>query len=234
MLTKSKARAFFLIGTGLCAISFFLLTADTFARVPAQTHQSKLTPEAIRGKHLFDRKNCMGCHTILGEGAYYAPELTKVYERRGPAFISAMLRDPEKMYPGQRRMWKYDLSERDIADLVAFFEWVSKMDLNGFPAKPVLAAPGGVPSSADAAGATPRPAVFDQICAACHRLGGRGGAVGPALDDVHTRMSRDQVLTWLRDPPAVKPGTAMPKLPLTEDQLQELATFLTTQPGAQP
>lgn len=232
MLSKSKARAFFLIGTGLCAVAFFLLTADTFARVPKQTNQSKLTPEAIRGKHLFDRKNCMGCHTILGEGAYYAPELTKVYERRGPAFIGAMLRDPEKMYPGQRRMWKYDLSERDISDLTAFFEWVGKMDLNGFPAKPVLAAP-AAPSSGTAS-AAPRPAVFDQICVACHRIAGNGGAVGPALDDVHTRMSREQVITWLRDPAAVKPGTAMPKLPLTEDQLQELATFLTTQPGGQP
>lgn len=229
MLTKSKARAFFVIGTGLCAISFLLLTADTFARVPAQTNQAKLTPEATRGKHLFDRHNCMGCHTILGEGAYYAPELTKVHERRGPAFIEAMLRDPEAMYPGQRRMWKYDLSDRDIADLIAFFEWVGKMDLNGFPAKPVLAAPASTTASA-----VSRPEVFDQICAACHQLGGRGGAVGPALDDVHTRLSHEQVVTWLRDPQAVKPGTAMPTLPLTEDQLQQLATFLTTQPGGKP
>lgn len=229
MLTKSKARAFFVVGTGLCALAFFLLTADTFARVPAQTNQSELTPEAIRGKHLFDRHNCMGCHTILGEGAYYAPELTKVYERRGPAFIEAMLRDPEQMYPGQRRMWKYELSDRDIADLIAFFQWVSKMDLNGFPAKPVLAAPSDTTTSA-----AKRPEVFDQICAACHQLGGRGGAVGPALDGLHARMSREQVITWLRDPQAVKPGTAMPKLPLTEDQLEQLATFLTTPSGGQP
>ena len=40
---------------------------------------------------------------LLGEGAYYAPELTRVYARRGPDFIAAMLRDPEAMYPGQRR-----------------------------------------------------------------------------------------------------------------------------------
>jgi nitric oxide reductase subunit C len=81
----------------------------------------------------------MGCHTLLGEGAYYAPELTKVFERRGPAFIRAMLTDPEKMYPGQRRMWKYDFTERDKDDLIAFFEWIGKVDLNGFPPKPTLA-----------------------------------------------------------------------------------------------
>ena len=90
---------------------FLLLTLDTIRRVPEQTNADNLTPQAIAGKHLWDRHNCMGCHTILGEGAYYAPELTKVYERRGPEFIEAMLTDPcEAMnsYPGQRRMVKYD------------------------------------------------------------------------------------------------------------------------------
>lgn len=235
MLSKSKARAFFLIGTALCTVSFALLTADTLARVPAQTRQAQLTPEAIRGKHLFDRSNCMGCHTILGEGAYYAPELTKVYARRGPIFIAQMLRDPEKMFPGKRRMWKYDFSEREIADLVAFFEWIGKMDLNGFPARPVLGAAAAPAAAGAGTVAAARPEVFGQVCTACHQLAGQGGTVGPALDGVGARLSHDQIVTWLRDPPAVKPGTAMPKLPLTEDQLQELATFLSAQkPGGQP
>ena len=103
MLSKSAARAFFLGGTALCAVAFLGLTVDTFARIPAQTHQGEITDAVRRGKDLWDRSNCMGCHTLLGEGAYYAPELTKVFERRGPVFIRAMLTDPEKMYPGQRR-----------------------------------------------------------------------------------------------------------------------------------
>ena len=80
----------------------------------------------------------MGCHTILGEGAYYAPELTKVYERRGPAFIKAMLRDPEAMYPGQRRMVKYDFTDEEMEAMVAFLKWIGEMDLNGFPPEPTL------------------------------------------------------------------------------------------------
>ena len=83
MLSKSAARMFFLVGTGLCSLSFVLLTVDTFRQIPGQTNEHLLTPAAIRGKHLFDSSNCMGCHTILGEGAYYAPELTRVHSRRG-------------------------------------------------------------------------------------------------------------------------------------------------------
>lgn len=81
----------------------------------------------------------MGCHTLLGEGAYYAPELTRVYRRRGPEFIRAMLRDPAAMYPGQRQMQNYHFcNPGQIDDLVAFLQWVDGMDLNGFPPEPTL------------------------------------------------------------------------------------------------
>jgi nitric oxide reductase subunit C len=225
MLSKSAARAFFLGGTALCVVAFVGLTIDTFARIPAQTHQSAITPAVKRGKELWTDANCMGCHTLLGEGAYYAPELTKVYERRGPAFIRAMLTDPEKMYPGQRRMWKYDFSERDQDDLIAFFEWIGKMDLNGFPPRPVL---GAVATSSGGLAAADRPQIFNQLCVACHSLGGQGGQVGPALDGVGTRKTAAEIEAWLADPPSVKPGTAMPKLPLTDGQRQELTAFLST------
>ena len=83
MFSKSQAKAFFLVGTALCAGAFVLLTIDTLKRIPNQTRAENLTPEVVRGKHLFESNNCAGCHTIMGEGAYSAPELTKVFERRG-------------------------------------------------------------------------------------------------------------------------------------------------------
>ena len=84
MLTKSQARAFFLIGTAVTTAVFVGLTVDTFRRIPAQTNAANLTEQVARGKALWERNNCMGCHTILGEGAYYAPELTKVYDAARP------------------------------------------------------------------------------------------------------------------------------------------------------
>lgn len=136
MLSKSQAKAFFVIGTAAFTAIFIGLTIDTFQRIPAQTNSENITPSVARGKHLFDRKNCMGCHTILGEGAYYAPELTKVYERRGEAFIKAMLKDPQALYPGQRKMTKYDFTDQEMEDLTQFLKWIGEMDLNGFPPKP--------------------------------------------------------------------------------------------------
>lgn len=229
MLSKSAARAFFLIGTAVCSAAFIGLTVDSFAKVPALTNASEITPAVERGKEIWTAKNCMGCHTLMGEGAYYAPELTKVIERRGPDFVRAMLRDPEKMYPGQRKMQNYHFSEPEIDDLVAFLTWVGKMNLQGFPPKPTMM-PVAVPAGTGVvAKSETRPQVFNQLCVACHSIGGQGGAVGPALDGIGSRRDAAFLTKWIHDPQAVKPGTAMPKLPLSEGQIDEIVAFLSHQ-----
>jgi nitric oxide reductase subunit C len=225
MLSKKAARLFFLTGTALCSLAFVGLTVDTFSRIPAQTHADRLTPAAIRGKHLWDRNNCMGCHTLMGEGAYYAPELTRVYRRRGPDFIRAMLRDPEAMYPGQRRMVNYHFTPAQIDDLVAFLQWIDGVDLNGFPASPD-AQPGGRPRR----GSVAPPSTAAGVQPALRRVppARRTGRRGGPRPRRRRRAPRRRLPPALAArPAAVKPGTAMPRLPLTEPQVRELVAFLT-------
>ena len=47
---------------------------------------------------MWHRKNCINCHTLLGEGAYYAPDLTKIAQQRGAPYLRAFLADPAKFY----------------------------------------------------------------------------------------------------------------------------------------
>lgn len=232
MLSKSQALFFFLAATVGFSGVFLWLTVDTMRQVPARSNEAALTDQVARGKEIWDRNNCMGCHTILGEGAYYAPELTKVVERRGEEWLKVFLRDPEAMFPGQRRMQNYGFSDADLDALIAYFTWIGGIDTNGFPPDPDLA-PVLASTSAPAVAATgPRPTIFDQICTACHSLGGQGGSVGPALDGVGGRYTHEDLRTWLADPKAIKPGTAMPDLDLSETQLDDLTTFLMAQGGA--
>lgn len=137
MLSKNGAKYFFLIGTGFFFMIFLGLSYDTLKQIPKQTHAENITPQVVNGKKLFDKSNCMGCHTILGEGAYYAPELTKIYQTKGADWIKSMLTDPEAVYPGARKMKKYNFTETEKDDLVAFLKWIGEIDTNGFPAKPV-------------------------------------------------------------------------------------------------
>lgn len=229
MLSKSQARSFFLTATAGFSLVFLGLTVDTIRQVPDRSHASAMTPEVIEGRELWDDNNCMGCHTLLGEGAYYAPELTRVVDRRGKEWLLAFLKDPEAMFPGKRKMVNYHFSDEQAAAVVAFLDWIGHIDTNGFPAPPDLAPPSAGPVAGG--GGDPHrgaPAKFGAVCVACHSLGGKGGNVGPALDHVATRYTADKLDTWLADPNAVKPGTAMPNLQLATNERRELVDWLMT------
>ncbi|GAA3564242.1 MULTISPECIES: c-type cytochrome [Snuella] len=132
MLSKKQARAFFLGGTVITFLIFIGLTIFSFSKAQDQSNDENITEAVVKGKELWEANNCMGCHTILGEGAYYAPELTKVVERRGEGYIKAVLTTPVDWAPNGRKMVAYGFSQEEAADLIAFFNWIGKIDLNGF------------------------------------------------------------------------------------------------------
>ncbi len=255
MLSKFQARAFFLGGTVVFSGIFLILTVDTHRQVPKQTNSDQITPQVVAGKKLWEQNNCMGCHTIFGEGAYYAPELTKVVERRGKDWIKVFIKDPEAMFPGQRKMVKYGFNDEQIDHLIAFLDWCGKVDANGFPAEPPLKKlmqPSGAASAtasavgelpAAVASTIPLPPMFEQkSCTGCHRLLGKGmpgvmlpnavtGEVvsAPPLDLVFQRKTREELIAWISDPQKVKPGSPMPKLvpaPVSPQELEQMVDFL--------
>jgi len=139
MLSKSQAKLFFLAGTVIFSVLFLGLSYDTVSnKVGEQTHEENITEAVVAGRVIWDENNCMGCHTLLGEGAYYAPELTKVIERRGAGYVKGVMmsKTPWGEHTSGRKMVAYGFSEEEADDVVAFFTWIGEMDLNGFPAKP--------------------------------------------------------------------------------------------------
>jgi ubiquinol-cytochrome c reductase cytochrome b subunit len=64
-------------------------------------------------------------------------------------------------------------------------------------------------------------------CAGCHRIHGEGGAVAPDLSYVGDKHpDREWHLRHFRDPQSVSPGSFMPKFPLTEQQLNDLTSYM--------
>lgn len=132
MLSKSQARTFFLGGTVVTFLLFIGLTVYSFMPKNDRTNHDAIDQKVVRGKELWESNNCMGCHTILGEGGYYAPELTKVVERRGEGYIKAILQSPVPWAPNDRQMVAYGMSPEDAEAMVAYFKWIGNIDLNGF------------------------------------------------------------------------------------------------------
>lgn len=96
-----------------------------------------------RGKLTVQAKNCMNCHTLLGNGAYYAPDLTKAWldQAWGAEAVREMLMVNFLMDPGAnargfgttRRMPNLGITEDEAHAVVAFLKWMSAIDTNGFP-----------------------------------------------------------------------------------------------------
>jgi nitric oxide reductase subunit C len=131
--TKAMARNIFYGGAVFFFLLFLALTFDTVQNLPKRDHRENITDSVVRGKHIWETRNCVGCHTILGEGAYFAPELGNVYKRRGGEFIKAWIKSQPTGAPGRRQMPQFNLSDQELDDIVEFLKWTSEIDTNKWP-----------------------------------------------------------------------------------------------------
>lgn len=131
--TKSAARNIFYGGAVFFFLLFLGLTFDTMATLPQRDNRANLDDSALRGKHIWETRNCIGCHTLMGEGAYFAPELGNVYARRGPEFIKTWMKIQPTGAPGRRQMPNFQLTDAQLDDLVAFLKYASEVNTSKWP-----------------------------------------------------------------------------------------------------
>jgi len=131
--TSQMARNIFYGGTAFFVLLFVALIFHTESRIPQRSKAAEITPAVVRGKHIWETRNCIGCHTLLGEGAYFAPELGNVYQRRGPEFIKAWMQAQPTGTPGRRQMPQFHLNEQQLQDLVEFLKWTNGVDTEKWP-----------------------------------------------------------------------------------------------------
>lgn len=131
--TKQMARNMFYGGTVFFILVFVALIFDSERKIPARSNAQEITPAVVRGKHIWETRNCIGCHTLLGEGAYFAPELGNVYKRRGPDFIKAWIASQPTGTPGRRQMPQFNLTEEQLNDLVEFLKWTGNINTEKWP-----------------------------------------------------------------------------------------------------
>ncbi|KAI5914359.1 MULTISPECIES: cytochrome c [Betaproteobacteria] len=133
IFTKSMARNIFYGGTVFFFLLLLALTFDTNKTLPKLDNSANLTPQVIAGKKVWETRNCIGCHTLLGEGAYFAPELGNVYKRRGPEFIKAWIQSQPTGAPGRRQMPQFNLTNEELDNLVEFLKYSSEINTANWP-----------------------------------------------------------------------------------------------------
>ncbi len=139
-ITKSMARNIYFGGSFVAILIFIGLSVDTVRQIPEISNDHLITESVASGKNLWEVNNCVGCHTIMGEGAYYAPELANVFDRRGGgdeeafrSYLQGWMASQPLGEPGRRQMPQFNLSEHEVDDLANFLIWTSRIDDNEWP-----------------------------------------------------------------------------------------------------
>ena len=93
---------------------------------------SPIPESAVVGKLVWQRHNCISCHTLFGNGGYDADDLTNITTKRTLSYLIDYLVQPPVMRPN-----KYThhpaLDEVDAENLVNYLEFVDTIPTLGWP-----------------------------------------------------------------------------------------------------
>jgi len=183
-----------------------------------QCHQAAdnpAAPELARGSQVFETNGCRGCHKLDGQGGIVGPELDKVGARRSSEWLKKHFLTPAAVTPGSG-MPPQKFSEPDLEAITLFMLSQTGESVPGFYASMKV-----IPSANEG-----RRLFQQKGCIACHSIGGQGGKIAPALDDVGLRRTPAWIVQHFRDPQSVSPGTVMPRFGFTEAEVRALTEFL--------
>jgi mono/diheme cytochrome c family protein len=205
-------------------------------------------PARIRNGVVNFRKYCVQCHGAPG----IAPNAEAIGMTPPPANLVEAAREwsAADLYWVARHgvkmtampAWEYKLSDTELWNVVALLKSLPQLSPQQYRdleheaiamQQPAPTAAANRPGNAQAG----RRAVTQYLCATCHRISGVAGAyndVGPPLDGIARRQfiggvlpnTQENMVRWLRNPPAVDPQTAMPALGLSEQDARDIAAFL--------
>lgn len=140
VMTKSMARNIFYGGSLFFIVIFVGLTVHSHNFIVNRS-TPPMSEAVAAGKHVWERHTCINCHTLLGEGAYYAPELANVMTRWGVAddpeiafdVLKGWMEAQPSQIDGRRQMPQFNLTDQQLRDLAAFLLFVDEIDAQDWP-----------------------------------------------------------------------------------------------------
>lgn len=211
-------------------------------------HDGTGHPAAAQGKH------CVHCHKDIVEDRFKAPAATIA---RWKPRVKELADAPSLEAAGSRfsRRWVQDylLQPADLRPHLQ--QYMPRLAVSNEDARDIAAylVPGEPPSSKVDTSAIDgadlgkgRKLIETKGCGSCHVMTGvvavpsstppamdpkayeRGFKLAPDLRFARERMTPAKLVSWLTDPKAVKADSDMPKIPLTDSEVKDLAGYIFT------
>lgn len=172
-------------------------------------------PQLLRGQMVFEDSGCIGCHKLHGIGGMIGPELEQVGANRSPEWLLKHFKNPAAVTPGSA-MPPIKASESDLQALTTYVLSFTGESLSAYYVS--MKTIPGVQAG--------RRLFQDKGCQACHALAGKGGSLGPALDQVAKRHEPAWIIAHFKNPQAVSPTSVMPRFNFSEQETRALTQFL--------
>jgi nitric oxide reductase subunit C len=142
LLTKARARNVFYGGSIFFVLVCVALTVQSHRYIVNVSTAGMPVTEGVRlGKHVWERHSCINCHTLHGEGAYFAPELGNVMTRWGVAddpegafeTLDGWMQAQPSGIEGRRQMPHFEITEEEMKALAEFLRWADHTDTQNWP-----------------------------------------------------------------------------------------------------
>lgn len=170
------------------------------------------------GRDVIARAGCVACHDIPGFSLaeVRAPRLEGVGYKARPDWLRKWLADP-KTYLHQARMPNFRLEPAEIESLSTFLlaqRDTAPLDSSGIDWSKANQARG-------------RTIFGEARCVSCHMIDGRGGTLGPDLSTVGSKVRRDWLFSFIKDPIRDQPQTLMLRYRFSDEEIRDLVAYLT-------
>lgn len=169
------------------------------------------------GRDVVARAGCVNCHELPGfsPDEIRAPRLESVAYKVRPDWLRKWLTDP-RSYRSEARMPNVRLTVEEVDNLTAFL-------LTQRAVTPLDSSAIDWPEADPAAG---RILFGEARCVTCHMIDGRGGTLAPDLSIVGSKVKREWLFSFLKDPIRHQPRTLMLRYRFTDEQVRDLVSYL--------
>ncbi len=182
--------------------------------------------EIVNSTELLKKYGCYSCHKIPGYETMgdVGPVLTEVGTKVNYSWAVKWLLDP-KLYFSTARMPKFFFTQdqaESIADYLFSMSGTTRHDVDYSKETP------------NAKLVEQGKALWSQArCNLCHTTGGRGGnhvkVYAPDLSKVGSKVNKEWLFRWLKNPNAYFPGTKMPRFRFTDEDIKSLVEYITSE-----
>ncbi len=206
------------------------------------------TPRLVRGRALLANFNCVGCHRLqdIDRPAMLGPDLTSVGNKVNRKWIYKWLKEPRTVLDkdgnvvvdgyeteDEPRMPQFRLSEQELLALSAYLSRQKAKPLVPYAINPRVVAAWEKKPDLAAQGELRFRQMF---CTTCHSLAVTragetkliGGDIGPELTKVGSKVDREWLVDWLRNPQGYLPNSKMPRYEWTDEDLYKVTQYIDT------